>query len=175
MKKRTIAVVMSGLAAALCVACGGGAESSQNRVPRTLGINSVIPVPVSARQDGTAEAALVVDGRTAIVCGDTALAKTAEYLAQKLRTATGYDLKITGPEAATVAGAKNYILLAVNDTVAGGRAEGYRLVASAAEQAGQGCVTIEAAAPAGAFYGVQTLLQLLPPEVESPKRIRGIE
>ncbi len=175
MKKRTIAVVMSGLAAALCVACGGGAESSQNRVPRTLGINSVIPVPVSARQDGTAEAALVVDGRTAIVCGDTALAKTAEYLAQKLRTATGYDLKITGPEAATVAGAKNCIRLDVNDTVAGGRAEGYRLVASAAEQAGQGCVTIEAAAPAGAFYGVQTLLQLLPPEVESPKRIRGIE
>lgn len=162
---------MSCVAATLCVACGTGGGVEDGGSAWVPDIRSVVPVPVVARQDSAAETALTLNDETVIVCGDSALTPVAEYLAQKVRTATGYDLKITDPAASAASeGEGNYILLAVNDTVAGGHAEGYRLTSSAAD----GTVRIEAAEPAGAFYGVQTLLQLLPPEIESPERIKGV-
>ena len=46
--------------------------------------------------------------------------------------------------------------------------EGYELVSS------EDNVTIRAPRAAGLFYGVQTLRQLLPPQIESPKRVSDI-
>ncbi|WP_297832301.1 family 20 glycosylhydrolase [uncultured Rikenella sp.] len=148
----------------LCASCG----TRQNRQTRTPNIESVIPVPVQTENFEMPASKeirpLVLNRHTAIVCADPAFAPVAEYLAQKVRTATGYELKIADrlPDEG-----RNYILLTRTDSVA--QAEGYRLVSSPDET-----VSIAAQAPAGAFYGVQTLLQLLPPEIESPVKVKDV-
>ena len=148
----------------LCASCG----TRQNRQTRTPNIESVIPVPVQTENFEVPASKeirpLVLNRHTAIVCTDSTFAPVAEYLARKVRTATGYELKIADrlPDEG-----RNYILLTRTDSVA--QAEGYRLVSSPDET-----VCIAAQAPAGAFYGVQTLLQLLPPEIESPVKVKDV-
>lgn len=148
----------------LCASCG----TRQNRQTRTPNIESVIPVPVQTENFEVPASKeirpLVLNRHTAIVCTESAFAPVADYLAQKVRTATGYELKIADrlPDEG-----RNYILLTRTDSVA--QAEGYRLVSSPDET-----VCIAAQAPAGAFYGVQTLLQLLPPEIESPVKVKDV-
>ena len=81
--------------------------------------------------------------------------KAAEMLARKLNMATGFAIK---PQP----GSTGNIKLSLNKAPAGklGK-EGYTLTSSA-----QG-VVITANQPAGLFYGVQTLIQLFPKEIES--------
>jgi hexosaminidase len=85
---------------------------------------------------------------------------TAEALVQKLYSATGFKLK-------TVQGLKGTIQVNINlkpDQVLGN--EGYRLVSTSKE------VVITANQPSGLFYGMQTLLQLLPNEIESKEAVQ---
>ncbi len=85
----------------------------------------------------------------------------ARYLGQQLLRSTGYSLKVM------VAGENkdqraNIISLSLNrkeEAVLG--KEGYTLEVT------PGLILIKGNKPAGLFYGVQTLLQLLPPEIES--------
>lgn len=86
--------------------------------------------------------------------------EVGEYLSEKLRRATGYPLDIRSATGRIPAGS---ILLRTDGALANLGSEGYRLVSS------KGGVTVEAFAPSGLFYGVQTLLQLFPPEVEGDK------
>jgi len=79
----------------------------------------------------------------------------AEMLAQKLNVATGFGTKV-------IQGNKGAIQLNLNqnpDTKLG--KEGYTLVSTSKS------VVIIANQPAGLFYGMQTLLQLLPKEIEN--------
>lgn len=88
---------------------------------------------------------------------DKRSAKTGRYLAEQLRKSTGYQFKVsTGKNADAIAGA---IIFTTADAKKDLGAEGYQLVIAT------NSVVIHAAEPAGLFYGVQTLLQLLPPEV----------
>ena len=88
---------------------------------------------------------------------------TGEYLAQRLRKSTGYPLKVA---AATSAQAPEQgILLTTKDAKAGRDAEAYELTVA------PDSVVIRAPDQAGLFYGVQTLLQLLPPEVFSAQPV----
>jgi hexosaminidase len=80
---------------------------------------------------------------------------TAEMLAGKLNAPTGFALKAAAGKAASI----QFNLLDKNDPQLG--TEGYTLEATTKG------VTIAANQPAGLFYGMQTLLQLLPAEVES--------
>lgn len=89
------------------------------------------------------------------------LGPQAEYLANAVAGATGWELK--GKE-----GSKGSIVLAI-DTVAAPRAEGYQLSITPSG------VKIKAHDAAGAFYGVQTLLQYFPPEILSPVKVGGVE
>ena len=89
--------------------------------------------------------------------------EVGEFLAAKLRPSTGYPLSISPPVGKTPVDA---ILLRTEDSLSRLGQEGYRL--SAAKNG----VKIEAASPAGLFYGVQTLLQLLPPEVEGAQSLK---
>jgi hexosaminidase len=81
-----------------------------------------------------------------------------DFLVKKISTATGKDVKIDSK-------AKNAtIQLVLNKRVNSQIGdEGYVLTSTS------NGVTINANKPAGLFYGVQTLIQLLPPQIESDK------
>ncbi|HUA61718.1 MAG TPA: family 20 glycosylhydrolase [Verrucomicrobiae bacterium] len=125
----------------------------------TLGL---IPQPVSVE---THAGVFHVTARTEIVvpAGAAEVRQTAEYLVNALAPATGWKLKVM--ESPRPAARRNAIVLAIAaQNAATGHAEGYELTVTPRG------ARIEAATPAGLFYGVQTLLQLLPPEIESSSR-----
>ncbi len=112
----------------------------------------LIPQPVEMK---------VLDGSTTLTRESTIAynqpegRKVAEMLAQKLSVPTGFSFQPRQGETAT-------IQLRLNQTAdAALGKEGYVL------ESKPGAVVISANQPAGLFYGMQTLLQLLPAEVES--------
>jgi hexosaminidase len=95
-----------------------------------------------------------------VIVATGAATTAAEVLAGVLRPATGFDLPVTGA-------GDRAIRLALEP---GHPAEGYRL-----ETRSEG-VELRATDPAGLFFGVQTLRQLLPPPIEAttPQRRRWV-
>jgi hexosaminidase len=90
--------------------------------------------------------------------GDPAAMAVGEQLAGKLRRATSLPVQIPGVSGKV---GKNPIRLRLRQDLSRLGAEGYLLSAS------KRAVSIEAFGPAGLFYGVQTLYQLLPAGIES--------
>ncbi|HCA79114.1 MAG TPA: beta-N-acetylhexosaminidase [Bacteroidetes bacterium] len=113
---------------------------------------AVIPKPLSMKKEsGTFNVS-----RTTVVAVDEGvpeLRRLADDLSLRLRTATGFPVPVVSKS-----GSNAIRLAIVSDSELGD--EGYRLSVS------KKAVVIEAGKPAGVFYGVQTLLQLLPPDVE---------
>ena len=97
--------------------------------------------------------------------GDAKVAPVGRYLAGRLERATGYGLGKQGGGRARSRIALS--LLPKVDPRLG--TEGYQL------QATPNCVAILANGADGLFYGCQTLLQLLPPEIESGKPVAGVD
>ena len=93
-----------------------------------------------------------LDGRTSIVADD-ALLRQARLLQGALAAPTGYHVPIVG----RAAGRRIELRLARRLARLG--QEGYELDISARR------IAIRASAAAGAFYAIQTLLQLMPPEI----------
>ncbi len=150
--KKSINLLLAGTFGALALtACA----AEKPVAPYNQGIN-IIPVPVSLTQT---EGSFTLTKKTVIVA-PAGFAATAAFLQNKLQGSTGYEL-----QTADTAPASNYILFAKDETLA---AEAYKLVGTP-----EG-VTITAATDAGAFYGMQTLLQLLPAEVESPAKVKRV-
>ena len=101
-----------------------------------------------------------------IILVDGAGRETGEYLATLLFTSTGYRYQIgTNSGASPVPQA---ILLTTNGALSSLGAEGYELTMAT------NSVVIRAPASAGLFYGVQTLLQLLPPEIYAARPVTGV-
>ncbi len=120
---------------------------------------AVIPRPASvAMLDGSFE----VRPDTPIVTQAQTKA-LGQQLSQWLRPATGFSLRVQDSRAATAG-----IVLAVNPDLANLGKEGYRLEVTSSR------VLIESSAPAGVFYGIQTLRQLLPPESFSGAKVTGV-
>lgn len=93
------------------------------------------------------------------------LKQTVAFLQQRLTVPTGYFVSVVHPPMANAT-----IKLIINDTedaILGN--EGYHL------NVGLKQIVIRANKPAGIFYGVQTLLQLLPKEIESKEEIESIK
>ena len=109
---------------------------------------SIVPKPLHLEQ--TEEQFVLKSGMT-IAC-EEGLKEQAEYLSQMLRQATGWEIRIR-PDSR-----KGNIVLAL-DTVANKHSEGYSL------EVDKKSIRISGADEAGVFYGLQTLLQLLPEEV----------
>ena len=133
--------------ALLPLACGRLGAQGVDIVPRPLHVE-------------TAADSFRLRSDMAITC-DAPLAPQARYLQETLAGPTGWDLELR-PSAR-----RADIRIALADS-ASLPAEGYRLTV---ERRG---VSIEAADAAGAFYGVQSLLQLFPPEVYDRVRRRGV-
>lgn len=127
------------------------------------GARDLIPLPESvAWQPGT----FTLNQETRIVQSSSADTRLADMLAADLAPATGWMLAVVSGEAG-----ENAIRLDIDATPARQEqlgAEGYRLVVTT-----QG-VVIEAAEDAGAFYGIQSLRQLLPTAIFSPDLTAGI-
>jgi hexosaminidase len=126
---------------------------SQNSVPRV----SVLPQPVSV-QTGNGNFFLKKTTAIEVSAADADAKRVAGYLAKKLSTATGYLISVkTAAFGSNLTG--NIRLTLSADTSLG--AEGYKLSVV------PNSISITAHKPAGLFYGMQTLLQLFPKEIES--------
>jgi hexosaminidase len=116
---------------------------------------ALVPVPQKLEQlDGVFK----LSPQTRIVT-DAASQPTGEFLRAKLQTATGYVLKQDGTLSGTPV--ERGIILTTNGAKASLGAEGYELSVT------PDAVIIRAPQQTGLFYGVQTFLQLLPPEIFS--------
>lgn len=115
--------------------------------------NALIPQPVSLVK-GEGYFTLPSD-LSIITAKNDELKKIALQLSLQVTTISN---KVTVKEGSAAQSGSIYLNLSNDASIP---AEGYRLKVTASG------VTITAAAPAGIFYGVQTLLQLLPPQIES--------
>lgn len=125
---------------------------------------SIIPKPLTLKKD---DGAFLVTKTTSVVISGSSndLQQISDQLAARLRTVTGFPIPVTS----LVAERKlenAIVLMLVDDDDMG--LEGYRLKATKAG------VRIEGAKPAGVFYGVQTLYQLLPVEIEKNELASGV-
>ena len=102
-----------------------------------------------------------------VIATDAASKDTAKFLAERLRPATGYSIKTTLSKGPNQKFRGSVILLTTENAKANLGAEGYELSVM------PGVITIQAPAQAGLFYGAQTLLQLLPPEIFSARVVKN--
>ena len=121
---------------------------------------SIIPQPAVLRE-GTGT--FTIDANTAIVVGtnDAEAKKVAEMLNVELKKAAGFSLNIeNAPRKKSI-----QFLLSPEEPLGN---EGYRLAVTTED------ISIFAPKPAGLFYGLQTLLQLMPKEIESKQVVKNI-
>src|SRR5438477_153580 len=124
---------------------------------------NVIPLPVSAVSK---TGAFTVTNKTVIEVSSSAPGanRVASFLSEALAMPAGYKISITNKT--SNAGVIHLGLLSPADKTLGD--EGYKLSVT------PNAVNLSANKPAGLFYGVQTILQLLPKEIESKKQVKNI-
>jgi hexosaminidase len=123
---------------------------------------SIIPMPVEIK-NGTGSFQITSSTIISTPARQTEVLKTAAYFTARIKTATGFDLKMT--EDNKQAGIQ-LVLNQKADAKIG--QEGYTLTSNS------NGIILTANTPAGLFYAVQTLLQLLPKEIESNNAVSGV-
>ncbi|MBE6054590.1 MAG: beta-N-acetylhexosaminidase [Clostridium sartagoforme] len=130
--------------------------------------NTIIPRPLNYEENQgkfilNKDTIINVNGKNEAETSE--IYKIAEYLKDKLKLSTGYDFNINKGEATK----DNYIYL----TTIGGNVElgdeGYEMVTSS------NGIEIKANKPEGLFRGIQTIRQLLPPDIASKTVVSNIE
>jgi hexosaminidase len=129
----------------LFLGCLAFAAAAETNAP------SLIPIP----QEMTVQEGVFRLGPATTIQAGPASRETAEFLARRLQTGTGWEIKFTPP----LKSIDGSILLSKAGADPALGAEGYELTVQT------NVVAIRAPTDAGLFYGVQTLLQLLPPEI----------
>lgn len=124
---------------------------------------AIIPLP----QKMTLQAGMFKLTANTSVFVDSGSIATAKILTDRLRPATGYRFETSTNSLAGTAISGGILLTTKNaDTNLG--PEGYALTVAADS------IVIRAPSQAGLFYGVQTLLQLLPPEIFSTNLVENV-
>ena len=121
----------------------------------------IIPKPVSVE---VSSISFSIDDRISIIADDYA-DTSASYIAQRLRKITGFELPVLRDQADGDSGIINLRLLDSTTQQSTQDKEAYQLHVTDKH------VDISATDPAGLFYGVQTLLQMLPPGVYAPEPV----
>ncbi len=126
---------------------------------------AIIPQPVKIEQ--SAGNFILRDGMTVSLPADQPeIKRVAAMLVEKIERASGMKFKLSeGSQTGTTEAGIRIGL--VTDATLGN--EGYKLDASA------NGVVIQSNHPAGAFYGLQTLFQLMPKKIESKSRVNNME
>lgn len=147
--------------AALSLAVAGcGSRKAKTLPAYDEGIN-IIPLPKELVQKN--DGAFEMNGSTSIIADGDEANTIAEFFGSKMRKSTGYSLKISKGNAAQ----SNALLLKIDPSLQMND-EGYTL------HSDKKSVQITGKTAHGLFYGMQTLLQLLPAEIESPKTISTV-
>ncbi len=121
------------------------------------GIN-IVPYPaLLTKQDGV----FSLDKKTTILSNSESAEKVSVYFQDKISSSTGINLKQTN------SASENYISFNVDNTSELAE-EAYTLTVTT------GSIEVNAATEQGLYYGMQTLLQLLPAEIESTVKVAGI-
>ncbi|HET7695752.1 MAG TPA: beta-N-acetylhexosaminidase [Vicinamibacterales bacterium] len=153
---RTLAIAL-----VLALAAGACARAPRPNMPRPSPVREpaapamqqLIPLPKQLDLASGAPFAIGASTVIGVTSADPAAARSARELAEWIRRATGLRL-------GSQASAGNRIDIAIDPARQALGPEGYELTIEAQRLA------LSAAAPAGLFYGVQTLRQLLPPWAE---------
>lgn len=151
---KTLVMLCAATALSLFASC----ESPTKQMPYNQGIN-VIPKPVSLVQN---EGNFKLDKNTTFSAPGAEAKTIAEFFAAKMKSSTGYTLAVSDKEASS-----NTITLLIDGSLDVNE-EGYTLEAT------NKLVTIKAKTAKGLFYGMQTLMQLLPAEIESAAEVKEI-
>ena len=142
---------------ALCVSLLFTAHSQNRNIQ-----NLLLPAPVSISQGN---GNFIIDARTAVrvSSNDTNAQRVGKFLSQKLSKVTGY---IFSKNSINVHPTLIELSLANDKTIGN---EGFNLKVT------ENKISINANKPAGLFYGVQTLYQLLPKEIEADSVVKNIQ
>ena len=134
-----------------------------SRTEQAPQVISVIPQPTSIQ---ASEGVFKLDGKTTIYVesGDSSLIRTAAFLNDRLQKAAGFSLPVVAGDPLQFGGEKGIFMLN-----AGLKPESYHL------RVGSDRVVVDYGDGAGAFYAVQTILQLLPAEIFASGRQRGVK
>lgn len=123
----------------------------------------LIPIPVSI-QSASGNFTLKKTASIEISAEAPDAKRVANFLSQKLSVATGYSIPVKTVK--TISETPGNIRLSIVNNASPGK-EGYTLVVNPT------AISITANAPAGLFYGMQSLIQLFPKEIESSSFVRN--
>ncbi|MEX2272904.1 MAG: beta-N-acetylhexosaminidase [Vicinamibacterales bacterium] len=153
---RSLPLALVGLALAVAAACGKPKMTVAPTPPAPAAApHSLIPAPISFTATGAAP--FTVTPRTRIIVNDREAVGVATFLARLIAAAPSAAISVELIEAGPLPEDAFVLQLRPGAAMA---AEGYTLASTATQ------VVITASHPAGLFYGVQTLRQLLPAAVE---------
>jgi hexosaminidase len=136
--------------------------SCTTKTPSDLSKASIIPKPVSITATG--EYFVLGSGTKIFIQGESAeIKQIGQYLADRLKPATGFDIEVKTTDGAPGAGI--YITLSGDNKNQGD--ESYELNIS------KKLIKLSANNPAGLFRGIQTIRQIMPSSIELPDKQTG--
>lgn len=128
-------------------------------MPYNEGIN-ITPMP---KEFTKGEGVFELSKNIVFVSSNEDVNKVASYFVAKIKNSTGYDLKIVNTQPKS-----GYIVLSLDNT-SDVNDEGYTLSVETDH------IDIKAKTAQGLFYGMQTVMQLLPAEIESSTLVKNID